>query len=83
MRQGKLEPEDVIDLKGFFGEPFENNSVQDAMAIDPFVARGMSFIPDPKVTINIIKANLKAADSVQLPPGEVYVEQLLAGPKGA
>jgi hypothetical protein len=82
LRQGKLEPEDVIDLKGFFGQPFENNSVQDAMAIDPFVARGMSFIPDPKMTINIIKANLKAADSVQLPPGKVYVDQLLAGPKG-
>ena len=82
LRQGKLEPEDVIDLLGFFGEPFENNFVQDAMAIDPFVARGMSFIPDPKATINIIKANLKAADSVQLPPGKVYLEQLLAGPQG-
>ena len=82
LRQGQLKPENVLDLKGFFGEPFENNSVQDAMAIDPFVARGMSFIPDPKATINIIMANLKAADRVQLPPGKVYVEQLLAGPKG-
>ncbi|MGH8235884.1 MAG: peroxidase family protein [Steroidobacteraceae bacterium] len=82
LRQGRLDPKNVIDLKGFFGEPFENNRVQDAMAIDPFVARGMSFIPDPNMTIHIIKANLKAADSVNLPSGKVYVEQLLAGPKG-
>src|SRR5262249_12639983 len=82
LRQGRLEPEDLIDLKDFFGEPFEDNHMQDAMAIDPFVARGMSFIPDPQATIDIIKANLQAADRVHLPSGKVDVEQLRGEPQG-
>ena len=77
-------PKNVIDWNGFFGEPFDNNRVQDAMAIDPFVAFGMSGIPDDKAkTINIIKVNLQAADSAGLPSGRAYVDELLAGPKGA
>jgi hypothetical protein len=81
----KLEREFVVRWDGFFGAPVAENQVQDAMRIDPFIARGMLQIPGigaPEIT-NIIERNLQAGYEARLPDGKAYVQELLAEPNGA
>jgi hypothetical protein len=67
-----------------FGWPVLNNRIEDAMTIDPFITREMRQVPIPTgARINIAEMNLRAGIAAQLPPGKVYVQQLLSGPNGS